>query len=361
MIKIEHMKWSTIYVVFFGGVLVAGCATTSVPSDTASIDTEYVETDYIQAAIDDNEDIDILVEDEGEDIDDDYSDRTVDSIIDGTQQRIAKLAEKLQRYQIQAEREKKLAEAIARAAHSRVEQTRLEMVRAQQLLEQLLYRQGASLNIGQDKSVDDIVNETQKQVVRLTVKLQQVQIQAERDKKKAEARVKKVQLEIEQLIEEKRRVQELMNQLSPASYSGVATVHPIVAARRPASWRQPQALRQGYMGQQVVVLDDVLFDKNEAVLKYSAMPTINMVANFLLRNPQRKALITGHTDYKGKEGYNLSLSERRAKSVFYALLEKGVPLKKLRVAGYGESRPKYAGKSEMDLMQNRRVEITIMN
>ncbi|MDE6511179.1 MAG: OmpA family protein, partial [Muribaculaceae bacterium] len=47
-----------------------------------------------------------------------------------------------------------------------------------------------------------------------------------------------------------------------------------------------------------------------------------------------------HTDRKGSEEYNLSLSERRAKSVVDYLVEKGINPSRLTWAGYGKSRPK---------------------
>ena len=323
MIKIEYVKLASIFVVLFGGVLAVGVANAEATNAV-------------------------------------FQDESIDSIVESTQQRTVKLSEKLHTYQIQAEREKKMAEAIASAAAVKVNQTKLEMIRAQKLLEQLSYRQGASANINEERLVDDIVNDTQKQVVQLTVKLQGLQIKAESEQKAAESRVNDVQLKIDQLLHEKRRLQELMNQLSPSTLSSSMVKKPYPENLGYAGVGH-SLMDNSYSGQQLVELGDVLFDTNKSDLKFSAMPKINMVADFLLRSPERKVLIAGHTDLKGKAHYNLELSERRAKAVFHTLLEKGVSLKQLRVSSYGDTRPKVYDKTKPGLMQNRRVEIIVLN
>ena len=55
------------------------------------------------------------------------------------------------------------------------------------------------------------------------------------------------------------------------------------------------------------------------------------------------------------------LFERRVKAVFHTLLEKGVPLKQLRVNSCGDNRPEVYDKTKPGLMQNRRVEIIVLN
>lgn len=321
MMKIEYMTLPSIFVVLLGGMLLAGTANAGGDKVTQNS----------------------------------FNDDSVDGIVAGTQQRISELSEKLQNYQIQAEHERKQAEAVAKAADIRVNQARTEMLRAQKLLEQLSYRQGVSVDLEKDPSVDDIVNETQKQVVQLTVKLQRLQIDAESEKKAAEAKINDVQLKIDQLISEKRRVEALMNQLTVSS-SPVSNTN-IAAYSRPASMYSGSE----FGGQQAMVLDDVQFDRDSAVLKYSAVSKINNIVDYLLKNPARKVLIAGHSDKNGKAGYNLNLSERRAKSVFYALLEKGVPLEQLRVTGFGDTRPRIQKKSRVASKVNRRVEIVVLN
>ncbi|MDH5480823.1 MAG: OmpA family protein [Nitrosomonas sp.] len=331
MIKFKAMKLRNIYVVLFGVLLLLGVA-------QVQADKDSVPQTVMQGG-------------------------SLDSIVAGTQQQVSQLAEQLQTYQIQAERERKHIEVAAKEAEAKVSQARLEMVRAQNLLQQLSARQGASIG---DSTVDDIVKETQRQVVQLTVKLQSLQIEAEREKRAAESKINDVQLKIEQLAQEKIRVENLMKQLSTPS----ATNSRPQIATYPQASRSSEAVFSGInsssnsssnsVGQPVMVMGDVLFDNNSATLKRSAGIQINMIVDYLMRNPERSILIAGHTDRNGKSDYNLELSERRAKSVLYALLEKGVPFKQLRVAAFGDTRPKVYSKGLEGNIQNRRVEIVVL-
>jgi OOP family OmpA-OmpF porin len=66
-------------------------------------------------------------------------------------------------------------------------------------------------------------------------------------------------------------------------------------------------------------------------------------------------LIEGHTDSKGSDAYNLSLSDRRAKSVYDYLTSRGVDPARLSSIGKGESMPIADNETEEGRQQNRRV------
>ena len=64
---------------------------------------------------------------------------------------------------------------------------------------------------------------------------------------------------------------------------------------------------------------------------------LDQIAKTLERNPWiKKVRIEGHTDDRGKDAYNLDLSNRRAASVRQALLDRGVSDARLESVGYGE-------------------------
>lgn len=69
----------------------------------------------------------------------------------------------------------------------------------------------------------------------------------------------------------------------------------------------------------------------------------------------RGYIITGHTDSRASDAYNLTLSERRAKSV--AKVARGTGANVQEVRGYGERQPRVANSSADNMAQNRRVEI----
>lgn len=69
----------------------------------------------------------------------------------------------------------------------------------------------------------------------------------------------------------------------------------------------------------------------------------------------RGYIITGHTDSRASDAYNLTLSERRASSVAKVARSAGVAVQEVR--GYGERQPRVANTSAENMAQNRRVEI----
>lgn len=66
-------------------------------------------------------------------------------------------------------------------------------------------------------------------------------------------------------------------------------------------------------------------------------------------------VITGHTDSRASDEYNMRLSERRANSV--ARVAKSTGVRVASVRGYGERQPRASNKTAAGMKQNRRVEI----
>jgi outer membrane protein OmpA-like peptidoglycan-associated protein len=67
--------------------------------------------------------------------------------------------------------------------------------------------------------------------------------------------------------------------------------------------------------------------------------------------------VGGHTDSKGSESYNLSLSNKRSKNVYDYLIDQGVDPIQLSYKGYGESILK--NKKDGLSSENRRIEFKI--
>jgi outer membrane protein OmpA-like peptidoglycan-associated protein len=111
----------------------------------------------------------------------------------------------------------------------------------------------------------------------------------------------------------------------------------------------------------VLTLGDVLFDTGQATLKPGAASTIDRLASFLEKSPDRSVAIEGHTDSVGSEAYNLQLSESRANAVKAALMAKGIPAERVTTVGKGEDEPVASNAEAAGRQQNRRVEIIISN
>lgn len=103
----------------------------------------------------------------------------------------------------------------------------------------------------------------------------------------------------------------------------------------------------------------VLFDFNKANLTPASVKSIDELANVLKKYPDTDVLIEGHTDNKGSDNYNLSLSEKRAGTVSNYLREKNINPNRLRTVGYGESQPVASNDTDEGRSQNRRVTFVI--
>ena len=63
---------------------------------------------------------------------------------------------------------------------------------------------------------------------------------------------------------------------------------------------------------------------------------LDEVARLLMKFPENKFMVSGHTDARGSDAYNERLSQARAKAVFEALLKRGVPESMLCYRGFGK-------------------------
>lgn len=110
-----------------------------------------------------------------------------------------------------------------------------------------------------------------------------------------------------------------------------------------------------------IILQNIYFEYNSSALKSESEKGIQMIADFLRRNPDLKVELAGHTDNVGRESYNLKLSTNRANAVRKALIAKGVDKTRLTVKGYGTSRPVVPNDTEEHRAINRRTEMIIIN
>ena len=104
---------------------------------------------------------------------------------------------------------------------------------------------------------------------------------------------------------------------------------------------------------------DLLFATDSASLRSDLTRDINAVASSLLRYPNSKIEVIGHTDNTGSAAYNQDLSQRRAVSVAEVLRNNGVPSGRVVSYGRGEDAPIASNLTPDGRAQNRRVEIII--
>lgn len=104
---------------------------------------------------------------------------------------------------------------------------------------------------------------------------------------------------------------------------------------------------------------EVTFDLNSDVLTEPARRNLSEFAK-ALNDPRLESLrfaIDGHTDARGPEAYNLTLSERRAQSVTSFLAQQGIGRARLEPKGFGKTQPKTEDPFDG---ANRRVETRLL-
>jgi len=111
-----------------------------------------------------------------------------------------------------------------------------------------------------------------------------------------------------------------------------------------------------------ITLSGVLFEFDSHQLKTEFTQLLDSkVTPALLKYPNTVVEVSGHTDNKGEQEYNQTLSQKRAESVVAYLLSQGVQENRIRAKGYGETQPIADNDTEESRAKNRRVEINVVS
>ena len=109
-----------------------------------------------------------------------------------------------------------------------------------------------------------------------------------------------------------------------------------------------------------LILQNIQFEYNSSDLTEDSQSGIQVLTDFLKRNPDLKVELAGHTDDIGNTAYNQKLSSDRANVVREALIAKGIEATRLTAKGYGASKPLYPNDSDEHRALNRRTEMIII-
>ncbi|MEP6590208.1 MAG: OmpA family protein [Gemmatimonadota bacterium] len=112
-------------------------------------------------------------------------------------------------------------------------------------------------------------------------------------------------------------------------------------------------------GIQVTFDSGLLYDFDSDVVKAEAGNNLRELAVSLEKYPDSDLMIVGHTDSKGTDSYNQSLSERRARSAANYLTTQGVAGSRISTRGLGEMEPVASNDTDAGRQANRRVEVAI--
>ncbi|MBP7809136.1 MAG: OmpA family protein [Bacteroidia bacterium] len=108
-----------------------------------------------------------------------------------------------------------------------------------------------------------------------------------------------------------------------------------------------------------LILNNVLFETGEAKLLPSSFAELDSVAVYLNNKSLLKIEISGHTDNKGSETINQTLSEKRAQAVADYLVSKKIEPTRITFKGFGSQKPITTNDTEAGRKLNRRVEFML--
>ena len=109
-----------------------------------------------------------------------------------------------------------------------------------------------------------------------------------------------------------------------------------------------------------IEVKDILYDYNKYDIRPDAAIRLDTLVQTLVDNPKISIELSSHTDQRGKDAYNMKLSQQRAQAAVDYIVSKGVDKARITAKGYGESRPiVVAPKSEEEYQRNRRTEFKV--
>jgi outer membrane protein OmpA-like peptidoglycan-associated protein len=192
---------------------------------------------------------------------------------------------------------------------------------------------------------------------------------AERDAEKADKMFKdaqidgldrtKAELNKERQAGEKTKA-ELENEKKALNAEKVARVEAErKAAAAMASLAEVAKVKEEARGMVITLSGAVLFATGKYELLPIAKDKLDDVAKARIDQGYKAIIVEGHTDSKGKQADNDTLSLKRAESVRTYLVSRGIPSDKIRATGLGSSRGIADNATPDGRANNRRVEIVV--
>jgi peptidoglycan-associated lipoprotein len=109
-----------------------------------------------------------------------------------------------------------------------------------------------------------------------------------------------------------------------------------------------------------IEVKDIFYDYDKFNIRPDAAVRLDTLVQTLVDNPKINIELSSHTDQRGKDAYNLKLSQQRAEAAVAYIVSKGVSQSRITAKGYGETRPIVKNpKNEADYQRNRRTEFKV--
>ena len=121
-----------------------------------------------------------------------------------------------------------------------------------------------------------------------------------------------------------------------------------------------RAQEQSTRSVQTTMAAPIYFELDDADLTPEAIGVLEAKVLVLQRESGMRILITGHTDARGSDEYNVALGMRRAAETKRFLVDRGIAGSRIDIATRGEEEPAVSGDDETAWSRNRRAEFKIV-
>ena len=121
----------------------------------------------------------------------------------------------------------------------------------------------------------------------------------------------------------------------------------------------------------VIKLPEVQYEFDKYALTQAGKDSLETLYQTLIDNPTITIELLAHTDTRGKDAYNMELSQKRASSCVNYLVTKGIDPARMVPKGMGETQPRISDaeiakmkteeEREAAHQQNRRTEFRVLN
>ncbi|MBL7886301.1 MAG: PD40 domain-containing protein [Flavobacterium sp.] len=111
-----------------------------------------------------------------------------------------------------------------------------------------------------------------------------------------------------------------------------------------------------------IILNPIFFEYDKSNITQQGAFELDKLVQVMKNNPNMVIFAKSHTDNRGSDAYNMSLSDRRAKSTVQYVISKGIEAARIEGKGFGESELKVQCTecTEEQHAQNRRSEFMIV-
>jgi outer membrane protein OmpA-like peptidoglycan-associated protein/tetratricopeptide (TPR) repeat protein len=115
----------------------------------------------------------------------------------------------------------------------------------------------------------------------------------------------------------------------------------------------------------LTIVENIYYAFGDHKFDKAGQNVLDKVAAIMLSNPNLMVELSSHTDSKSSEQFNMTLSQKRAKTAVEYMVSKGVNKNRLKAIGYGESRLLNKCKDNVECTEeeharNRRTEFKIV-